>query len=467
MRRAMLCLLALALCACAGTSAGNPFMGGGDTSNTEQGGGTGAGAGGGQCDATPTTLGSVAEKSPLGFSAADVLSFAGSTHDTSIRWQPSEFVSYGPESGTHRLSLTVTPKPGAKPRYVTYSQHASSGGAENQVAIAGPSCESLNAVEIDVTAKIKSDGGALDEQIDGVLRASSDQWATLHLQVPAGMLGGAFEIVSSKPPGFELSQVAIDLGFSPLGLRGSLMPTLEMHASGAGGSASTDSAVAAGGAVLALIGAEGCDDGGLPIALDAASQGFSGQDAVDLVNSVQTAGATWQDGTSADVSVSFEPGGGPVCALLDANVFQIDLNVPGTLRLHGTLQMSTADGKLDARWPVTLDAAPDESGALSQVSIALDAGAIEPASADNLESLYGVHGVDAGSYDSLQVSLELAVMAGASAPSASGMLQVSGLTLPDCAKNPAPAPEPTPGMSGGSAPGCAGADFTPLLSLSF
>jgi hypothetical protein len=464
MRRATWIFVLLA--ACAGTSAGNPVDGSGGGAAGE-GGGNGTAAGTGLCDAKSTALASLDAKSPLGFSAADLLSAAGGSHDTSIRWQPSDFVSYAPESGTQGLHLTITPKADPKPRFVSYTQSMSSGGAEP--AIAGPSCESMNAVELDVTVKVTSDGGALDEQVDGTLRASGDQYATLHLVVKAGMLGGGFHVLSTKPAGFQLTELQIDLGISPLGLRGSLSGIFEMQtantATTVGGGSGTGSAAASAG-LLARIGAEGCDDnGGLPIAIDRALQGFSGQDAVDLVNALPTLDGTWQDGAGARVSLQVEPGNGPVCASLDPSAQWIDASVPGTLWLHAKLHASTDDGRLDAMWPVTLAAVPDADGALQSVVIGLDGAALDQATAGNLESVYGIHGVDASSYDSVQVTLSLQVTPGDPAPSATGMLQVSGFTLADCAKNPAPTPPPD--ASAGSSPGCAGATITPLSSLDF
>jgi hypothetical protein len=466
-------LLALALgtnAACAGTSAGNPIAGKG---GTQTGNGDLASTAG-QCDAKPSTLASLTASTPLGFSAADVLAFASGSHETSIRWQPSDFAMFAPESGKHALHLKLTPK-GNKPRYVKYSDRTSNdGGAGLLIDIAGPDCKSLDALEVDVTLEIKSDGGALDEKLDGTLRASATNWATLHVDLKADMLGGGFKLVSTKPAGFKLVQLAVDLGLSPLGLRGSLSGVLEMHTGNASTSAasgtSTGGVSTAGGGALALIGAEGCDDGGLPIALDHALRGFSGQDVLDLVNGLPKLDGVWKDGTKDPLRVSLEHRDGAVCALLAADDAWVTDTVPGTLRLHETLHMSGGDGRLDASWPVVVAGKPDAKGALSQVSIALDSALVAEPTADNLESVYGIHGVDATSYDGVQVSFSFDLMAGDSAPSASGKLDVAGLKLADCAKNPpAPmlTPDVTPNGSSASSPGCAGADLVPLESLSW
>jgi hypothetical protein len=444
MRTSVVVAMMAWVAACNGTSTGNPF----DDGNLGPGEETGGHAYG-NCDSEETTLDSVDAQTPLGFTAADVLAFAAGEHQTTIRWQPSELASYEPESGEHALTLRVT-HAGGELRFVEYRE-GESNGQEIGLAALEP-CSSHNAIEIDVEIEVTTDGGALDERVAGTLRASIINWATLHIALDPDELGGDFRITETRPAGFTLVQPTLDFGLSPLGLRGTFDGVFEMR--------NDDAVSAAGGrGPLATIGDEAsCDGGGLPIAIDEALSGMSGQDAVDRVDQLTAMQGTWGDGSRTDVRLELVHDGESVCAIFERS-YLLNVTEAGTLRFRGTLEATSDDARLDARWPVVVDAAPAEGGGLGTVSIALDVEKIGAIAAADLPTVSGVQGIDGAGYDSLQVSMmmELDPDTGTS-----GEFRAQGLHFADCPTTP---PQPQPG-GGSSSPGCPGATFVELASLS-
>ncbi|HEX6241456.1 MAG TPA: hypothetical protein VFZ61_11200, partial [Polyangiales bacterium] len=133
--------LTCALCACLGTSTGNP------TERPEEGGGSGvvgggtggiggsgtgypsdvAGGGVGNCKELSSTEVQPDERTALGFSAQRVLAFVEGTHVETLTWHPQENASFGPESGERQLTVTVARK-NVPLRYVRYTLNTGSGG---------------------------------------------------------------------------------------------------------------------------------------------------------------------------------------------------------------------------------------------------------------------------------------------------------------------------------------------------
>jgi hypothetical protein len=117
---------------------------------------------------TPLDL---AQASPLGFSAAEVLSFAEGEHVTTIVWQPID-VPYGPESGASQLTLAVESL--GRARYVDRD--------ESKCCFA--------AVQVDVRVTLSTSGGALGESFVTVLEAYGPNAASLQANITPP-LGGS------------------------------------------------------------------------------------------------------------------------------------------------------------------------------------------------------------------------------------------------------------------------------------
>lgn len=452
-------LIMTALVACTGTRTGNP-VGGDDGSGHGGTTGTGNTAEGaiGNCDPKPSDLGSLDQQTRLGFSANDVLAFAAGVHETKIRWQEGGLGTFGPESGEHGLRVEITPSD-AKPRLVEYEEHMSAGGAEPAIEIGLPyaGCQSLASLEIDVDVAVASDSGALDETLHGTLRAQSTSWATLQLDIDAADLGGELALESSQPEGFELDAITIALGLSPLGVRGDLQATLIMPAPGGDGTSGAAAGGAAGRGGVATIGdAAACDEGGFEVALDDKLHAIDAQDAVDRINALHEVALSWKGGATARASITFEPGDGAVCAVLDPAQLQfVEPGAAGLLRVHGTLHVTSNDDRITADWPVVLDALAADDGTLGPITLTLSVPDFDEAAALDVEAHFGIRGIDTSGYDTARVSFTLQIGADA-AGDVSGMLTVNGVNHAVC---PPPPSDPSMGS-----PGCAGDDVTELDS---
>lgn len=122
----------------------------------------------GRCSEQQTPL-ALGEGSPLGFSAADVLSFVEGEHVATIDWQPID-VTYGPESGRQELTLSVESLGNA--RYVDR----------------GKSGCCFAAVQVDVRVTLRTNGGALRESFVTVLEAhgADAAWLQMLIEPPLG-----------------------------------------------------------------------------------------------------------------------------------------------------------------------------------------------------------------------------------------------------------------------------------------
>jgi hypothetical protein len=179
----------LLLCACAGgTDTGNPNDD--RTTNTE---------GGGSCDEAARPL-ELDEITPLGVSAAELLSWVGGTHTETLAWQDSA-ASFGPEHGRSEITIEVESL-GA--RFIDRSPKQSSGGAGTlaipEIAlIGGDPC--ADSVALDVRLHLSTAGGALDETVETTLQARARDYATGQLTLPTDLLTGSFQAQVSVPNG--------------------------------------------------------------------------------------------------------------------------------------------------------------------------------------------------------------------------------------------------------------------------
>ncbi|HEX5661074.1 MAG TPA: hypothetical protein VFX59_27975 [Polyangiales bacterium] len=388
------------LLGCGGTETGNPFDEPGENTS-------------GNCEVASSTKLELATPSELGFSANDVLAYAGGTHSEALTWQTLRFGSYGPESGLQTLRLGVVPR-GAK-----LVRYANRGGIE-----IAQGCGAQLEIEADVT--VQSSGGALNESVRTALVARQAGAATLHLRFDPAKLKGTLTVT---PPSFGEGWItaSVELGtqFTPYGLSGSVYPTFEQHTKDSVGSG-------AGSGPLATFGLPPCTYG-VPLPLTA-----GGAPAI-LARLAQHRSATVGD---QPATLVFEPGQVACQSETDTSTLLPD---PG-LVVPGTLVVKTADGVIDGRWPVQAVGKTNASGELiSDVAVQL---ADQAPGAGSLAERYGLTALDTSGYDSSSLTVMLSLT-----DSWSGSVVVYGFVNPDC-------PAPTPGSN--SSPGCPGAERSEL-----
>jgi hypothetical protein len=431
------CLVGVALSACVdGTSTGNPTL------DPPRDNGTSAELGG-QCEAESSEVLGESDVTSLGFSAADVLAFVAGEHSAELTWNTQDFV-YGPEQGTGTLHVDVTPRGPAQ--LVHYVPKQSGSGIALEFA---EPCG--DALDLDLSVHVHSDGGALDERFDTTVSVTSQRLARIAKTWKPSELAGSFAVGSAPSPGFTLAQLDLALDLTPYALAGTLRTTFEMRGSDG------VSAAASGRLPLASFGPPSCEAGRSPVPMEAAVAGFSALDVVAAFDAAPPTAVRIDGGAASPVTFAPLSVGEWACAQLASSYF--DPSSPlGTLALYATLAARSDDGRLHASWPVVVLARPADDGALEQISVSFDFARL-PGSGD-VAARYGVtlaEGVTAP--EDAAASLDLSLLTG---EPLYGRLDVHGWARPNCSSEPMVDP------SGGvSSPGCPGAEPIPLLDAEF
>jgi hypothetical protein len=445
----MIATLAFWSAACAGTSTGNPFepmkTGGEETGTLD---------GGGFCDSKKSELGSLDAQSPLGFSAAQMLALANTTPEVEIEWPPaSSMITVTPESGRSKLQIEVTARTD-KPRWNDRSRRVSSGGPEPTIAtvgIAGPECP--DQLELDVTVRLKTEGGALDESFDATLIAFTSRAARIYQQIAADKLRGMLDAVFRGDPNWELRSVQITMGFSELGSTGDLGFGFAQRQEPAAG---VPTAATASPAVVHWPAGSPCRYGQFETTLDRKIGDWSAREGIELINrpGLQLQAAT---GSKTGLSAQFTPSRDKLC--FDATSFAPTLELPGQVRIQ------TADQQIDGTWNASLTLTASAEGALEQAELSYDkmggiVGLLVPASA--FETTFGMRGIALGNAHQAAAFIDLTRPTGGAAASGRIAVWVAGAP-PMCATTPQ-APPAGSGMAVGT-PGCRGIDLGPLLEM--
>jgi hypothetical protein len=451
----LLCAAACADNSMAGTSTGNPQPGDDagdrDARSEEDADDLGgfANGEGGFCRAGEKTDVALDDDAALGFSAEDVLAFAGGTHEEALRWLPIMNGSYGPESGEGSITITVT-HDGAEARVVQPDENPS--GEEFLTDLDGSLCQPW--LELDVAVTVETSGGALDESFDAVLRTQNAVAAFLFVHPDPDALNGSFS-ADYDIEGFNLEQLDLGITLTPFGTSGTFSGVFVMH---------SDDAVSAGagGGPFATFGPASCADGGFGIGSDDEIE-INGQDiAVSDVLALAAASdeveLTWEDDATTTSTLAFTPEGDGGCVQLN-NTTQGDV----TLVVYGALAMASADGRLDGEWNGRIEARADSSGALSAQFILQDKRLDSPEG--DVNALYGFPNADddVSGFDYAGLSVSVSMTSGADA---TGEVKLSGFIQADCVTEPVPPEDQDPGMGMGT-PGCRGSDEVPVAVGTF
>lgn len=372
------------------------------------------------CVGTPTALASLDEVSPLGFAAADVLGFAAGEHQSPLFWREQgsdSMVEVGPESGESTLSVTISHE-GGEIRYVDYEPAEGEGGFAE-----GFDC--ADQLEIDVMVEIGSGGGALAESIPVTLTAAHPLLAHFTAAIEPEDIAGSMSVTSTDPQ-FDVGAIDFDVGVSSYGLSGSItgMVTAEMG----------DTAVA-GFVDYAVFpsATQSCGSDQLALPLDADVLGFTGADALALINRAWLFELTWQGSEPVELTMSAAHDGESVCASL----------VPGQanrLVFGATITLATGDGVVDAAFPVVVTAEANEQGELGQVHVYKDNAGLLGDAADFAVD-FGEFGVDVSGYDLAGIDFSGAFVDNDAPGSADGSLTVLAADNADCSGEPGDACE--------------------------
>lgn len=399
------------------------------------------------CDEHRTELTSFDEETSAG-SARELLSYAERRFDAPITWkEPAEgqFWNAAPESGEGALHIEVTR--GAKAYQLTYTASQSENGEE--VAAVGVICPPPQlGVEAHVT--VTTDGGALAESFDTLLRATTPGVATLSVPLKLDQLTGDLA-VSSSNPNAKLVQLGLDAVLAPAGTTGSISG-LEQVTYGSG----PDATASARQALLAVWPASAACEGkspqgdGLGLSLSDEALGFSGTDTLASVTPPAAVDVTWLDGAHAELSVGIASSGDG-CFWVRQSPIPSDAGPAAQYPVTVTLESD--DGRLDGSYSGTVLASGSGDGRSVVASLTLSLPA-----ADVAQSGFTQVTVPSGA-ESVLLQFESQRAGG----SATGSVRLIALSSPPCSTQPQMS-----GPGGGAGvPGCAGQTRTDLEAASW
>jgi hypothetical protein len=378
-------------------------------------------------------------------SAEEVMAYAERSFETPIAWKEAregQAWSVGPESGTGALHIDVTR--GANAYALTYTAPTSNSGEE--IATVGVLCPPPQ-LGVEVHVNVTTDGGALAESYDTLLRTSAPGVATLSVPMDLTKLGGSLAVSSSAPHG-KVVQVSLGATFMAEGTTGSISG-MEQITSGTG----ADSVSSASQAVLAVWpNSPACqglsqDGGGLGMAIEESALGVTGSETLASVAAAEPTPMTWLDGSPDTLTVDIASTGD---GCFRVSSLPAELGGGPGITYPVTINAKSADGRLDGSY----DGLVVVNGSGNARSVTASA-YLDLSVADVAKSGFSDVTVPAGT-ESLRVLVESKLING----EVSGFVRLLGVTSPPCLTDPQP-PMTTPG-GGAAAPGCAGQTQTPL-----
>ncbi len=397
--------------------------------------GTGGGptTGGGLCDVTDTTLVPRGEVTPLGYSADQILAFAGGVHRVPVQWKDgsSEFatLSTTPASGETELELTVSYEDGDVS--LVQRQPGTSGGAGP--AIASDPCN--DQLTIEVTVQVKTDNGAFDDTFPATLTVDSASHATLHIDFDPEDLGGSFRTEVLTPADAIAKQFAIDAAFAPGGFAGSIMGTIT------GGNGQV--AYAAGAEFARWPEGHCAEIRGIPMAVTDEGIGQAAWDA--LVYEVPVAFG-WEDGTETTLKLELSSPDGEGCYQYEG--FSGFEYVTFDVQAHA----QTGDERIDGNWSLLASVELEQGVPVRTTLYQLGNLAATPAA--SFEDATGISGADLTGQEQVGFDLRLESDLTTDPSTHTGTFAIVGVTTASCPTEAVP--------DGSESPPCGGNEATEI-----
>ncbi len=374
-------------------------------------------------------------------SGEQLLAYAEGSFEAPLSWKEPEAGaswSVGPESGTSAIQLEVTR--GQSAYLLTYEAEKPQGGIE-----IGRICpEPQLGVEAHVT--VTTEGGALAESFDTLLRGTGGGLATLSVPLSLSKLDGTLEVSTSNPDA-KLVQVTLDATLTAAGSTGSISGVEQVN----------HGAVSSAGRALLAVwpDAPACSGDafygatGLSVAADDDALGITGEAAAELLSSMTPVDVQWLDGEATELTLTTTLLGE---GCLRATHSAIPGDPSGTTTYPARFELRSADGRLEGEYTGTLVSYPDgaQHGVTAQAQLTLTPAEVEGS------------GFAGASVPSGVERLAVVFEARREGVIASGSVRLSGLTDPQCVTEP----QNLPGMGSG-VPGCPGVTVTPIEAASW
>ena len=328
---------------------------------------------GGECvDAEVRVVDGDAVVPELGFSAVPVREVASGTHEVDVFWRSSDQVAYVPGPGASVLSVAV--EEAGEVRFVESVSDLSE-------IESGPEDGCPDRLEIDARVRLSTADGALDEVFDVPIAAMRPEVVAIAGERELDELGVDLR-VTSQPKDSDLGPLSFDLALSELGVFGSMELPLTVD---------SGKFVAATVVQLARFpDEEPVCEFGVPVAFDQPLGGITGNDTL----------AVWAaagphaliDETGATSALTIELGEAPeiLCASVDQR---------GPASIDIDLHFISADGRIDGELDVLVNPRTDADGNLERVGFYRNDSGVRPFDPEELESRFGITGVDLEGYD--------------------------------------------------------------------
>jgi hypothetical protein len=397
------------------------------------------------CDVHKQKLDSFDEMTDQG-SANQLLAYAEKSFEVPISWKAApqgQAWSVGPESGEGQLHVDVAR--GESAYLLTYTPHQDSGsGAGIDIGVICPPAQ----LGVEAHVSVATEGGALAESYDTLLRSGTPGVATLSVPVDPSAVNGTLQLDSSDPQA-KLVQLSLSATFTPSGMSGRFTGVEQVqHGTG------PSSAVSASEAVLAVWpGGAACGDrgDGLVSPLDAEVLGFTGEATLASVATDEPVSIHWSSGEATTLTIGIQSTGDG-CFTVRDNV-PVEIGGGPAVSYPVTITLQSADGKVDGSYEgeVVASGYGDSRSVVSETWLNVAVGDLDQT---GFSSVTVPDGADA---------LQLRIVSSQVGGHASGSVRLVALTDPDC---PPSTPMPTPD-GGWSAPGCPGQAQTELESAAW
>lgn len=418
--------------ACAGGQSG-------DLSGQNDGNGTETGSTG--CEEHKDKLAGFDTETDFG-TAEQVMAYAEKSFDSPITWKEApegQVWSTGPESGVGALHVDVTR--GDSAYLLTYTAKPNDSGLEIGTICPPPQ------LGVEVHVSVTTDGGALAESYDTLLRTNAPGVASISVPFDLSKVEGSFAVTTSMP-GAKLVQLSLDATFMEAGMSGSISGIQQIDHGGATSASSASGTVLAVWPESAACQALFQDGGGLGMPLESAALDVTGTETLASVAVATPAPFTWWGrGGGSELTVAIESTGDG-CFRVNEQPGALDSG-PG-VTYPVTIAVKSEDGLLDGEYAgqVVVTGTGDERQVVAAAYLDLNVDQVG-------ESGFADVTVPDDS-DKLRLRFESKLVNGV----ASGKVELFAVTQPPCLTNPQP-PMSTPG-GGMSSPGCAGESQTKL-----
>jgi hypothetical protein len=328
---------------------------------------------GGECvDAEVRVVDGDAVVPELGFSAVPVREVAIGTHEVDVFWRSSEQVAYLPGAGASVLAVAVE-----ETGEVRFVESVS----DDSEIESGPDDGCPDRLEIDARVRLSTADGALDEVFELPIAAMRPELASIAGERELDELGGDLR-VTSQPKDSDLGPLAFDLALGELGAFGTMQLPVVVRGNGFVGATEVE--------LARFPDEEPACEFGVPVAFDQPLGGITGNDTLAVWAAAGPHALV--DETGATSALTIELGEAPeiLCASVDQR---------GPASIDIDLHFTSADGRIDGELDVLVNPRIDADGNLERVGFYRDDSGVRPFDPEELESRFGITGVDLEGYD--------------------------------------------------------------------